>query len=265
MIVKSFETLKNNQVFLYNISAFPQLWTEKKFNMTSTPREQNGLLLCVDGEIEYRIDGDNLKVAAGDIIYLPKDSMYTVYFSTDNMVVTSYLINFSMSDKNGEFVFSDKPQIILKSANYLTNSFKQIAFVFNSVNNNTFEIQSHLYILLNKIISQKNTLQNDVVPDAIVMAVSLLEDYRNLTITEIADNCGISETHLRKTFKKFVGLSPNEYRIKTRIEKAKNLLINSKMSVKEITYLLGFYDEAYFCKIFKTETGLTPKQFKSEN
>jgi transcriptional regulator GlxA family with amidase domain len=89
-------------------------------------------------------------------------------------------------------------------------------------------------------------------PDAIAKAITLLDDYRNLSIAEIADKCAVSETYLRKSFKKYLNISPNEYRIKTRIEKAKNLLLNSEMSVKEITYLLGFYDEAYFYKIFKS-------------
>ena len=265
MTVKSFENLKSNQVFFYDISAFPQLWTDKQFSMTNTPREQNGLLICVGGEIEYKTDDCVLKVKSGDIIYLPKGSKYTVYFGTDASPVTSYLINFSMSDNDGELIFGDKPQKLLSSADYLAKSFKQIAFVFSSANNRSFEIQSHLYRLFNKILSQKYTVQNETIPDAIAKAVTLLEDYRNLSIAEIADKCAVSETYLRKSFKKYLNISPNEYRIKTRIEKAKNLLLNSEMSVKEITYLLGFYDEAYFYKIFKSETGLTPKQYKTEN
>lgn len=265
MTIKSFESLKNNQVFFYDISAFPQLWTDKKFSMNNIPREQNGLFICVEGEIEYKTDDCVLKVKSGDVIYLPKGSKYTVYFGTDASPVTSYLINFSMKDNDGELIFDDKPQKLLSTADYLTKSFKQIAFVFSSANNCSFEIQSHLYRLFNKILSQKYTIQNETFPDAITKAVALLEDYRNLSISEIADKCAVSETYLRKSFKKYLNISPNEYRIKTRIEKAKNLLLNSEMSVKEITYLLGFYDEAYFYKIFKAETGLTPKQYKTEN
>lgn len=265
MTVKSFESLKNNQVFFYDISAFPQLWTDKKFSMTNIPREQNGLLICIEGEIEYKIDNCILEVKSGDIIYLPKGSKYTVYFGTDTVPVTSYLINFSISDNDGELIFDNKPQKLLSSADYLAKSFKQIAFIFSSANNSSFEIQSHLYRLVNKILSQKYAIQNEAMPDAIAKAITLLDDYRNLSVSEIADKCAVSETYLRKSFKKYLNISPNEYRIKTRIEKAKNLLLNSEMSVKEITYLLGFYDEAYFYKIFKSKTGLTPKQYKTEN
>ena len=74
-----------------------------------------------------------------------------------------------------------------------------------------------------------------------------------------------SESNLRVKFKDYMGISPNEYRTKSRIEKAKNLLATSQMSVKEITYLLGFYDESYFYKVFKTETGITPKEYRNTN
>ena len=62
-----------------------------------------------------------------------------------------------------------------------------------------------------------------------------------------------------------MGSSPVEYRTKKRIEKAKLLLETTDIPIKEIVEMLGFYDAAYFYKVFEKSTSLTPKQYRDKS
>lgn len=82
-----------------------------------------------------------------------------------------------------------------------------------------------------------------------------------LKIWEIANQCGVSESGFRKEFQAETGLSPTEYGLEARTAKAKYLPESTDMNVSEITDALHFYDAAYFCRMFKPRTGLSPMQF----
>ena len=56
-------------------------------------------------------------------------------------------------------------------------------------------------------------------------------------------------------------MAPAKYIQNYRVGKAKELLINSEGSIEEIAVAVGFANSSYFCKVFKTITGLTPSEF----
>ncbi|MBQ9965382.1 MAG: helix-turn-helix transcriptional regulator [Clostridia bacterium] len=79
---------------------------------------------------------------------------------------------------------------------------------------------------------------------------------------ELAEFLKCSVSTFTKNFKKKYGITPIEYQKQKKIESAKQLLIDGKLSVKEIANHLGFCDAAYFSAYFKKYTGLTPKEYK---
>jgi AraC-like DNA-binding protein len=78
----------------------------------------------------------------------------------------------------------------------------------------------------------------------------------------LAKNLGISYSKFRSDFKRQTGLPPLQYFLLLKIEKAKNLLLNTDIHSKQIAYDLGFESAHYFCRLFKQKTGLTPEQFR---
>ena len=72
----------------------------------------------------------------------------------------------------------------------------------------------------------------------------------------------VAESSLAAATKEFCGLSPRKMINKEIILKAKKLLAERNLIVKEISAELGFTDAAHFVKFFKKETGMTPGQFK---
>ena len=82
---------------------------------------------------------------------------------------------------------------------------------------------------------------------------------------EIARSIGIGYSLYRKKFKEYTGVSPAQYQIQFRVNKAKDLLITSNQPIKEIAHNVGFEYSDYFYRLFKQKTGFTPSDFREKN
>lgn len=88
--------------------------------------------------------------------------------------------------------------------------------------------------------------------------------YREITLDLVAQEVGLTPQYLSKMFKEKYGTNFIDYVTKKRIEYAEELLKNDKRSIKEISKLVGYEDSNYFCKLFKKDKGLTPKQYRMQ-
>ena len=87
----------------------------------------------------------------------------------------------------------------------------------------------------------------------------------NISIGQVANYIGIERTYLFRVFKKILGISPQEYLIQYRLEKATELLIPSGMGITEIAYSCGFREIGYFSRCFKKKYGVSPFQYRKQN
>ncbi len=84
----------------------------------------------------------------------------------------------------------------------------------------------------------------------------------NLSINSIADELGVSIQYLSVSFKKQTGSGILTYLHKVRRDKAKDLLVNTKMSIKDISGKVGYYTDIGFIRAFKRYEGLTPGKYR---
>ena len=77
----------------------------------------------------------------------------------------------------------------------------------------------------------------------------------------LAEMSGMGETYYRSIFISVFGIAPTKYIQQYRVNKAKELLIKSGASIEEIAVAVGFANSSYFCKVFKSITGITPSDF----
>lgn len=82
----------------------------------------------------------------------------------------------------------------------------------------------------------------------------------DITVTEVAQQAGVGERHLRNLFSRHLDLSPLDYLHQIRINKSIELLRNTELSVKEICFQCGFKSPQYFSRVFKQQTGITPRE-----
>jgi transcriptional regulator GlxA family with amidase domain len=85
-----------------------------------------------------------------------------------------------------------------------------------------------------------------------------------ITLERMASVCNLGEKTLVRRFKKVTGETPLTYLQKLRIENAKRLLESKRVSFNEITWRVGYNDISSFHKVFKSETGLTPIEYRSK-
>lgn len=85
---------------------------------------------------------------------------------------------------------------------------------------------------------------------------------RVLSLEAVAEHVGYSRTHLSKLFKEFYKLSFYDYLIDVRVNEAITLLAESDMSVSDIEAAAGFSSSSTFNRVFKQETGCSPRDFR---
>jgi transcriptional regulator GlxA family with amidase domain len=86
---------------------------------------------------------------------------------------------------------------------------------------------------------------------------------KSISVEQVAKACDISSRYLRSIFVKHLGISPVEYILILRLEKAKELMFNTKNSIKEIAFATGFSNQQHFNKTFRRLEGNTPLKYRS--
>ena len=85
---------------------------------------------------------------------------------------------------------------------------------------------------------------------------------RKITLDDLSVHVSLSRSYLSKLFKDEIGCSLFSYINHVRIERSKQLLLNDSLALVDIAGLCGFEDQSYFTKVFKKETGVSPKRFR---
>ncbi|HAS44519.1 MAG TPA: AraC family transcriptional regulator [Microscillaceae bacterium] len=138
-------------------------------------------------------------------------------------------------------------------------------------------IISNLELLLNhcnRFYDRQFYTRSSYQQDIIVKVEELLFNYFNSeqaveegipTVKYCAEQVNLSPNYLSDLLKKETGKNTQEHIHFHLIEKAKNLLLNSNVSVGEIAYQLGFEYPQYFGNLFKKKTGMSPNKYRSSN
>ena len=83
------------------------------------------------------------------------------------------------------------------------------------------------------------------------------------SVSSLASEVHITSQYLTRLFHRFIGCSAQSYIARSRINKAKELLIISPyLKVQSISHMSGFHNVSYFISTFRQQTGITPKQFR---
>ena len=85
---------------------------------------------------------------------------------------------------------------------------------------------------------------------------------QDISLEQAADMAGVSSFYLSKLFKEEKGETFINFISDKRLEKARQLLAETELSIKEITAEVGYNDQNYFSRIFKTKYGLSPKEYR---
>src|SRR5262249_26386856 len=97
-------------------------------------------------------------------------------------------------------------------------------------------------------------------------AIEYIEDNlaRDVTLPEIAQMLGMSPHHFAHAFKDTTGIAPHQYLIARRVARAKSLLKETDLPMREIAYRIGYSNQAHFSTLFHRLSAMTPTTFRQQ-
>ena len=85
-----------------------------------------------------------------------------------------------------------------------------------------------------------------------------------ISLERLAALAGLSKFHFQRLFKAATGVSPSRYQIDLRVNEARRLLRETKMSVVDVALEVGYANPSHFARLFRKETGLSPSDYRRQ-
>lgn len=203
-------------------------------------------------------DGRVMHTVENQLFYLPKGSSYRVAAHREG---GCYAINFEADIIDEPFAIS------FRNTDSLLHSFKVACDAYKK--QDELRVSCALRALYDAIYQAGREMNKQYVSgeqySVISPAVKAIEtDFTrsDISVSELAALCGISEVYFRRLFSAAFGVSPKEYVIQKRIEYAKALLLSGDFSVSEVAYMTGYSEPCHFSREFKARTGVSPKLYE---
>ncbi len=217
------------------------------------------LIIKRRGRSVYRVGAEELIADPDHILYLPAGAAYSLYVDHAGACTVIELETAGDVSEAATSYFTGNDSEILQAAKNILHYWNLRGPAYHS------KCLSEVYSLLTQI----STIQSYAYTLAskyrlIHKSVQFIErnySKQDLYSPMLAEMSGIGETYYRAIFQSVFGLAPTKYIQRYRVEKAKELLVNSQYSVEEIAQKVGFANASYFCKVFKSLTKLTPSEF----
>ncbi len=244
-----------NGIILTEVNKPVIVHLQKGHQATTANRTSYGLSFCLRGQITYCMDGKKTVSTRENAVILPKGATYRYECDKDGVF---YVVNFQCNGFECDAIKAVTPentQSCIKSAEHIRQLFSQ--------KEGRLAIFSATFDLLSKTATIGNKEKNPISQAATFIADNLQD--AQLCNTRIAEEMGISEVYLRKLFLARYGTTPRQFILEMRINKAKELLCDTTLSVADIAEHCGFASIYHFCRIFKQRVGVTPTQYGAEN
>ena len=117
-----------------------------------------------------------------------------------------------------------------------------------------------LSITQNKLYEEMDNAAQKIESAKIIMQENISKE---IDAEELSAKLGLSYSWFRKVFKEYTGYSPAKYFQELKLRKAKQLLIESPLTIKEICYQLNYTFTEHFFTVFKKQTGYTPTEYRN--
>jgi AraC family transcriptional regulator len=118
----------------------------------------------------------------------------------------------------------------------------------------------HYSTITQTVTSENRSLTHTQLQQAINYIHTYLD--QDLSLAELASVINISPTYFASLFKQAMGISPHQYVIQQRVERAKLMLLKTDLAIADIALQVGFSSQSHLTQQFKRLTGITPKQVR---
>ncbi|MCI9061225.1 MULTISPECIES: response regulator [Romboutsia] len=209
--------------------------------------------------IDIDIDFEDLKY-----LLINKD------FDNASLFIESKFNQLKEDELNPKEIKAKALEVFLNVYNYINESklIKNLSiYLENVIKKNTIdEIQFELISMIKFMHTKLDNTQESISPVIIKLLNHIEKNYqKDLNLKEISDSLNINSIYLGQLFQKEIGILFSDYINNFRINKAKDLLVNTSLKVSEIGELVGYYNKNYFYRKFKSIVGITPSEWRKLN
>lgn len=249
---------------------------------------------CWAGETTVWIQEKPCRLKAGDWLMIKSglnhrtmnesgspSTLVVIHFDIDDLDVrktlassVSDLVSKEMAEQTRLPQFLDQLEAVVQKSLIQAPTTEKPSFLHTSSSDN-LGLQAIMLLILKEIISifeqenreQQEVLLQDASPSEVELAHKIakwLNDsiYDVVSVQDIANNVGLSRGQCTKVFTKIYGIAPRQYLTSLKLTKAKQLLIDSDLTIEVIAEKLGFSSLSHFSRQFKRWTGTSPQQFR---
>lgn len=217
-----------------------------------------------EGQFHVEYEGHVFDAGKGDVILLDCSKPH-YYHAYDGLEFLYLHFDGSNSHELTQYIIHTYGPLIRNHNNVLIGNYlyDMINFYEQEGVEELFESSMRIYKLL-QLLSEKDSSHQK---EATIVEETIRYIRNNvgkqITLEELAGIAALSPYYFSRYFKEATGLSPINYVIHTRIDRAKILLSRTHMSVEEIAYEVGYGSSNSLINVFLQKTGLTPKQYRN--
>ncbi len=222
-------------------------------------RSSYGISFSINGQLNYYHNGKKYISDKNHVVFLPKGESYTLECCQKGVFT---LINFQC-DTASEFDEFMSLKITPDPAYFHDHKELEKLFLFKNDDLHAHSL-SLFYSILSRVVANSEKL--GIYP---ILRNSVEYIQNNIGSSDIsnkilAEKAGVSEVYFRKLFKSCYGISPGQYLLRIKIDKAKQLLRAGQLTITEISVKCGYSNVYHFCEIFKKKTGMTPTEYRKK-
>jgi len=289
LLPKAWEGLLNSSDFLPVIVKTLERIQDKTWSMEPNIHKNYEMVYMKKGFAVFEISGQKVELGPNDIVIIKplQYHKFTVKTETCEFIV----LNFTFENRiNGEysqipmedflnFVSSKEtgPYITLK-----VSPKNEIVVLMNRILKEressepgseflNYLLIMELFVLLSRALKMEweNSIKtkSPKLKELIGIAINYIHNNfeRDLSLGDIAKFVFLSPSYFTRAFKEETGMSPINYLLKVRIERAKELLADTSLKISDIALNVGFSNQQRFNEMFKKYTGVTPLQYRKQN
>lgn len=217
----------------------------------------------MDGTGVLEINSQTVYPQKNDVYILTRDSDHVYYSSEDHPWTKIWVVFYG---EFAEYLFKQylpADTYIVKDCSILSYM-NEIINITSASNKSYSEMVDEVSVMLLKIVLHlKNHLEHKVLSAAAQIKLCLDVNIENrLDLDDVGIQLGYSKNYIIKLFRETYGITPYAYFRKHKIELAKHYLLNTHLTINEISAKLNFADQHYFSSTFSDIVGLSPSHYR---
>lgn len=165
----------------------------------------------------------------------------------------------------------DAPVYHARSHDLRETMMNEMLYIAQHGNMTPFHLIGHLYLFLDALtgsastmrISKGGRLRDFYIHEAMAFIEHNFQN--NISVEDIADNCGLNRSYFGKIFKEALGRTPQEFLLNYRMTKAAELLKLTALSIGDISKAVGYDNQLHFSRAFKNIYHISPREWRNKN